>query len=81
MIHAGGGGLDPLKAPGGNDPVPIDGNFGMAAEDICGKELFRDVFLFGSDDFRILGGSGTDLVDVVGLDWVAEYDAHRFGSI
>src|SRR3954470_71042 len=74
MVEAGGGGLDPLEAAVVADFVPIDGDFGVAAEDVGGGELGGDVFLAGVDDL-VTGGGGPDLGKVTRLDRVAEDEA------
>src|SRR3954462_14316906 len=74
MVEAGGGGLDPLEPAIVADFVPINGDFGVAAEDVGGGELGGDVFLAGIDDF-VAGGGGPDLGKVTRLDGVAEDEA------
>src|SRR3954471_6253997 len=74
MVEAGGGGLDPLEPAIVADFVPIDGDFGVAAEDVGGGEFGGDVFLAGIDDL-VAGGGGPDLGKVTRLDGVAEDEA------
>src|SRR3954470_20767618 len=74
MVEAGGGGLDPLEPAIVADFVPIDGDFGVAAEDVGGGELGGGVFLAGVDDL-VTGGGGPDLGKVTRLDEVAEDEA------
>ena len=65
MVHAGGGGLDPLEAALADDAVPIDGHLGMAAEDVGGEEFGGHPLLAGVDDLGLRGGGG-DLPEVLG---------------
>ena len=53
MVHAGGGGLDPLQPALADDAVPIDGHLGMAAEDVGGEEFLGDPLLAGVDDLGL----------------------------
>ena len=75
MVHAGGGGLDPLQPALADDAVPIDGHLGMAAEDVGREEFLGDALLAGVDDFGLRHGGG-DLARCLGSTGIAEDDAH-----
>jgi hypothetical protein len=59
-------------------PLPGHRHLRVAAEDVGGGQFGRHPLLAGIDE-RQRRGHGLDLVDVVGLDGIAEDDAHAHG--
>ena len=78
VVESGGRRLDPAEPARLDDAVPGHRHLGVAAEDVGSGQFGSHPLLAGIDDFG-MGGHRLNLGDVMGLDGIAEDDAHTYG--